>query len=235
MTTLSPIRHTTVGIGTAFERHALSFLTTSMSMSLRRVGGANDGGVDLRGWWYIPRETYGNAERVSSPEDDSRRLRVMVQCKAERKSVGPRAIRELEGVIAQLNYRREQAPTETAIAILISQSGFTRNAMLHATQSNTPLMLLHLPGGQPEDASQPSASTKGDRNLPAANEYHDMTTAESAWWNRALSHKVLNGKIELRREMLAGKDGMMTSVGLWMDGKRVPRYVSNPADISKDL
>ena len=44
----------TVHRGTAFENRALSLLTEHMSMSLTRVGGSNDGGVDLIGWWWVP-------------------------------------------------------------------------------------------------------------------------------------------------------------------------------------
>lgn len=40
--------------GTAFEKRALSLLTEHMSMSLTRVGGSHDGGVDLIGWWWVP-------------------------------------------------------------------------------------------------------------------------------------------------------------------------------------
>lgn len=38
-----------------------------------------------------------------------RRLRVLAQCKAEKKSVGPRAVRELEGVMSQLEFRQFRA------------------------------------------------------------------------------------------------------------------------------
>jgi hypothetical protein len=44
----------TVQRGTAFEYRALALLTKHMSMSLTRVGGSYDGGVDLIGWWWVP-------------------------------------------------------------------------------------------------------------------------------------------------------------------------------------
>jgi hypothetical protein len=62
-------------------------------MSLTQVGGAGDGGVDLRGWWTIPK-------LGSTSMSEGRRLRVLGQCKAERKALGPRIVRELEGVMA---------------------------------------------------------------------------------------------------------------------------------------
>src|SRR6266851_1323834 len=46
----------TVHRGTAFEYRALALLTKHLSMSLTRVGGSHDGGVDLIGWWWLPCE-----------------------------------------------------------------------------------------------------------------------------------------------------------------------------------
>jgi hypothetical protein len=65
-------------------------------MEMTQVGGAGDGGVDLRGWWTIPR----TGSEGSTSTNNSRRLRVLGQCKAERKALGPRIVRELEGVMA---------------------------------------------------------------------------------------------------------------------------------------
>ena len=48
----------TVQRGTAFEYRALALLTKHMSMSLTRVGGSYDGGVDLIGWWWVPSENH---------------------------------------------------------------------------------------------------------------------------------------------------------------------------------
>jgi hypothetical protein len=50
----------TVQRGTAFEYRALALLTKHMSMSLTRVGGSYDGGVDLIGWWWVPSENHTN-------------------------------------------------------------------------------------------------------------------------------------------------------------------------------
>ncbi|ADV22405.1 hypothetical protein I315_00748 [Cryptococcus gattii Ru294] len=224
-----PIRRTTIEVGTAFEKHALSFLNKSMSMSLRRVGGANDGGVDLRGWWWVPRMATPAIEFAASENDGGlRRLRVLAQCKAEKKSVGPRAVRELEGVMSQLEFRREQQSTaEAAIAILISQSGFTKNAMQHATQSRIPLMLLHLPGGQPTALTLMSSSPESDTGTFPNQE---RIKVESAWWNRSLSHGILGGKMELRREVLVTSDGLGASTALWMDGKKLDRCVPSEVD-----
>lgn len=109
MTIRLPIRRTTVDIGRAFELHCLRFLQEQMYMELTQVGGAGDGGVDLRGWWTVPRSP-------SSDGSTSRRLRVLGQCKAERKALGPRIVRELEGVMA---HQRGMPLSERGIGLMI--------------------------------------------------------------------------------------------------------------------
>lgn len=69
-------------------------------MSLTQVGGAGDGGVDLRGWWNVPKIGSPSSSTLTLRSDHTRRLRVLGQCKAERKALGPRIVRELEGVMA---------------------------------------------------------------------------------------------------------------------------------------
>ncbi|OCF43817.1 hypothetical protein I317_02259 [Kwoniella heveanensis CBS 569] len=391
---------TTLDIGTTFENHALRYLNEGLYMNVRRVGGAGDGGIDLRGWWWLPRSGRGvatapsaatSATRASSPSpssspsastpistltstttsdplspspttmsmDDIRRVKVVAQCKAEKKPLGPRAIREMEGVMAGLAYRlgkgrgrqssldssselnpphsvgkghvesddrssdfkigldnnslsygsaaaaEDAQRNEPTVALLISQSGFSKSTMTQATSSGTPLMLIHLPGGKFEPASAPAPETnedghdpkienrsmgedrksgsagmegpvKGDGRAPTspssspppasaafslpshspssphsnsidaprgANAACDIHV-ESIWWNRALSHSVLNvsdsdcetggrsgSTLELRKTVMqprpssdgSGSSPMSVGVALWMDGKPVGR------------
>lgn len=146
-------------------------------MSLSRVGGASDGGVDLQGWWWLPALSSPQHEQVSPPTQDShlfaspparRRLRVLAQCKAHAKKMGPHAVREMEGVLHQYQYKarpndpshsshlrntEDQDPYadnnnnegESAVALLISQSPFTRQTILRTMSSSVPFLLLHLP------------------------------------------------------------------------------------------
>ncbi|WWC92746.1 uncharacterized protein L201_007705 [Kwoniella dendrophila CBS 6074] len=180
-------RRTTLDIGTSFEKHVSDYLNNELYMNLRRIGGANDGGIDLKGWWWLPKPKYKfgpqsqsqiqiQSQNRSSDIENLKRIRVIVQCKAEKKSLGPRAIRELEGVMNNLNYRNNRLLTSSteslsfelsqdknllqeeeerlnikdSIGILCSQSGFTKQTMLYSTSSNIPLMLIHLPGGKLE-------------------------------------------------------------------------------------
>lgn len=100
-----------------------------------------------------------------------------------------------------------------ALAVLLSQSGFSPKAMIHATRSSTPLLLVHLPGGRPEQDQE-----QGEVEV------------EGAVWNAAAGgpQGLLGGVLELRREILdeSGRDGITgdmrvrSRVGLWCNGKR---------------
>jgi len=103
-----------------------------------------------------------------------------------------------------------------ALAILLSQSGFSPKAMIHATRSSTPLLLVHLPGGQ----------------LPTSpvEEQGEGIEVEGAIWNTALGGPtgLLGGGMELRREILdhsgvdtiTGDSKVRARVGIWYNGKR---------------
>ena len=122
--------YSSTAIGTAFERHALKFLNHHLNMSLTRVGRAGDQGIDLRGWWWLPQQalrdpTASSSTSTLSSMDLNRnmdrkgkgkaleavhelvRMRVVGQCKAHSAKVGPRDVRELEGVMAGLRLWRE--------------------------------------------------------------------------------------------------------------------------------
>ena len=132
----------TVARGTAFEERSLRLLREHLSMSLARVGGKSDGGIDLAGWWWLPHAHAHTSTPTPDPAQPRRRLRVLAQCKAESKKMGPAYLRELEGVA--LRHQHAQ-PDRTLIAALISQSAFTKACLVAAQASPVPLMLLHLP------------------------------------------------------------------------------------------
>ncbi|EMR10829.1 hypothetical protein PNEG_00975 [Pneumocystis murina B123] len=77
------------------------------NMDLWRVGGRNDQGIDLRGYWYYEREK------------TKYKLPVIIQCKNEKKKIGSKYIREMNGVLSGEN---------EGILGLISCCGFTEMA-----------------------------------------------------------------------------------------------------------
>jgi len=110
----------------------------------------------------MPHEDWGLGNR--------RRLRVLAQCKAEKRKMGPAYLRELEGVVyrhatpSALNSSirvpnalasgdlphggNTHVPTPAeppAVALLVSESAFTRGCLLAANASPLPFLLVHLP------------------------------------------------------------------------------------------
>ena len=343
----------TVHRGTAFENRALALLTKHMSMSLTRVGGSHDGGIDLLGWWWVPREKFcayhamfsgasppptqsfyiymlrciasrrarsgqtlctkkkillalfpplpdpldattsaSEAPRTTNSNSNAanrRRLRVLAQCKAEKRKMGPAYLRELEGVVYRhaalaattatpapdssllLRNRlqdsnstsdppRPTSSTTTAaasvpaatpikmtttpptamdhhhspvVAILVSESAFTRNCLLAAHASPLPFLLVHLP---------PTTTTTSGSNGGGA-----VASAElgAIFGNPALvsARGVLGGELEIRWERGTGagagalsgggaldassggaRGGSGGRPGLWWQGQPLPSW-----------
>ena len=158
------------GRGAAYEKACLNTLKSWMGMRLHHTGGAGDGGVDLRGWWE-PGPLHAGAYRV------------LVQCKAEKKPVGPVVVRELEGTLLRAGWvdqRAQATAPEPLFAILASASGFSKQSLLHTRSSPLPMLLLHLAA----DVSQDT--------LP------DTLPCEGFVWNEALAgrHGLLGGAFE---------------------------------------
>jgi len=188
--TPDPPMFSTVHIGTAFEKRAMRLLQTNLSMSLSRVGGKSDGGIDLQGWWWLP--FVPNALRTSVHRQ---RVRVFAQCKAEKKKVGPKYIREMEGVI-----HRHLDNSNPTVALFISESPFTKEALLRTQSSSIPFFLLHLPSEHEDDIG-------------------------SMVWNHALSgtNGLLRGKVEARWERSMDCDGVGRP-SLWVQNQRAPSW-----------
>ncbi|ORY63137.1 uncharacterized protein BCR38DRAFT_458367 [Pseudomassariella vexata] len=74
----------TTYVGTHFE-YTVGMALEKLGFTLRRIGGTSDHGIDLLGTWTVPSAAHP--------------LRVMVQCKvsAQKTSIGPHQVRELEG------------------------------------------------------------------------------------------------------------------------------------------
>ncbi|KAF9465089.1 hypothetical protein BDZ94DRAFT_1254462 [Collybia nuda] len=205
----------TVYRGTEFEKRSLKILHDNMSMSLRRVGGKSDGGIDLLGWWWLPENSLleSNLPR--------RRFRIIAQCKAEKKKTSPKYVREMEGVLHRyISLERGgsipttptmppngafHSPQYPLVALLISESPFTKSTILRAQSSPVPFFLLHIPPRP--DTSDVSDDEQGDR-------------VGSAVWNPALAgvRGLLGGKMEIRWERAPGSSGRP---GLWWHGQKL--------------
>ncbi|SCV69389.1 BQ2448_2409 [Microbotryum intermedium] len=142
----APSRISTVALGTAYELATRQFLSQPpLSLhSLLRIGGSNDKGIDLRGFFYtLPRPTSSLVETdetsTRSPaRRPKRRLPVIIQCKAVSKPLPPSIIREFEGVLS----------TEPkCLGILVGMNGFTELAIKRAFASEFPIGLLRLGKG----------------------------------------------------------------------------------------
>jgi hypothetical protein len=209
--------------GAAFERHCLQLLQDQFSMDLRRVGGRNDGGIDLVGWWWIPTGTENAIE--SGGAGGARRIRVIAQCKSERKKFKPSYVREMEGVVYRAKYPSSFPGNESTVekevesddgkpyptvALLISASVFTPATLLRALSSPVPFFLLHVP---PQPSLLPSFEASDVSGNPGG-----------AFWNAALggANGVLRGKMEVRWERKISEDGQAVGrPGLWYEGERV--------------
>ena len=80
----------TVHVGTHYEYTVLQTLRR-YALSLDRIGGRDDAGIDLVGTWHLP-------ER-----ERERALRVLVQCKSLKTKLGPNVVRELEGTLSLIH------------------------------------------------------------------------------------------------------------------------------------
>ncbi|KZS97087.1 hypothetical protein SISNIDRAFT_449803 [Sistotremastrum niveocremeum HHB9708] len=270
MQQLATGRLSAVSRGTAFESRALETLK-SLSMSLTRVGGKSDGGIDLQGWWWLP-SLVDSQDSISSTSTSTtsasasalrshtrtpgrRRIRVLGQCKAEKKKLGPRNVREMEGVVsrfmamprtfdAQSSVHPQPSspedstihqPTQTdLVAILVSQSAFTKATLLQAQSSPIPFFLLHLPDHSDFQTSPPSPATLLDPDM-------QNLSIGSAVWNPALGGRsgLLKGEFELRWEWDSRSSKSSISgtepagrPGLWFQGTKLKSWVDGDENLS---
>ncbi|KAJ7592976.1 hypothetical protein C8J56DRAFT_929990 [Mycena floridula] len=214
MPTIQPLaRLSTTHIGTAFEHRCLNILQNNLSMSLTRVGGKSDGGIDLLGWWWLP-----ELQRATEPLQ-RKRIRILAQCKAEKRKMGPHYVREMEGVLYRYMSKSDSEHADPTVALLLSQSAFTKETLLRANSSPVPMFLLHIP-----IAAEP-IPTEGQDELPAGH-------FGSAVWNAALGSEkgLLKGQVEARWEWPQDGNGIGRP-GLWFQGKRLGNF--SPSEVSK--
>lgn len=224
-------------------------------MLLRRVGGKSDWGIDLLGWWWLPlcsADAVMPAGDASKKWPDSdilprRRLRVLAQCKAEKKKFGPNYVREMEGVWhthayppshltppqplaghshmapdAPLHEQRFEEPSHRCVALLISESPFTKSTLRSALSSTVPFLLLYLPQVLPDAPSGPTGPSTVHSHIGAAYPNPPLVQViaplEIRWErpNRPID--------ELPSEMVSEGSGRP---GLWLDGRRISSWTTD--------
>jgi hypothetical protein len=221
----------TVHRGVAFEERSRKLLRDNLSMSLRRVGGKSDGGIDLQGWWWLPALTQSSSAQARSIlgyGGPRHRLRVLAQCKAEKKRLGPNYVREMEGVIhRQLSNAQQTAMPQVhphhicpTVALIISESTFTKATLLHALSSPIPMFLLHFP---PVPGTVELEHAYGEKPIPS------FDGIGSAFWNPALAGEkgLLRGEIDIRWEHSVVGGGRP---GLWRKRSKIVSWIPDVDD-----
>ncbi|KAJ2721695.1 hypothetical protein GGI07_003810 [Coemansia sp. Benny D115] len=114
----------TVEAGTAYENLVVDTFNR-LGAQLERVGGANDQGIDFRGFWSLPKQ---------------HPFYLIGQCKYyEHKRIGPSVIREWEGVMS-----RQEMDT---LGVVATTGGFTRHGVNAVLSSAYPIALATIDGG----------------------------------------------------------------------------------------
>ncbi|KAH9996216.1 hypothetical protein BJV77DRAFT_1065856 [Russula vinacea] len=230
----------TVHRGTAFEYRALALLTKHMSMSLMRVGGSYDGGVDLTGWWWVPSESrttpYGLQHSKPAPPAHPRPMQ------SRKEEDGPRLPARARGRRIQIYVPTSPTPPEAKakqqekepppVALLVSESAFTRNCLLAAHASPLPFLLVHLP---PQPLPSNSNSNSGGSSSSSS-------AIGAVFGNPALvsAKGVLGGELEIRWERGAAvpPSGVLCGGGsgrprLWWQGQPLASWTPD-ADVDAD-
>ena len=171
-----------------------------------------------------------------------RRLRVIAQCKDEKKKAGPKYVRELEGVLYRYtaeayvtqapslasmsrplphvlgqqddaeNYHRAADPI---VGLLISSAPFTKASMLRANSSSMPLALLHIPS-----VPYSVLPDESESRIESSEQLDDIGNLGSLVFNPALASGLLHNQLQPRWEHpLDNKHGGRP--GLWFNGRRV--------------
>lgn len=224
----------TVLKGVTFENKSLRVLRDHLSMSLRRVGGKGDGGVDLQGWWWLPAECLKHlgVDELTNERQEATRVavRVLAQCKAEGKKIGPRFIREFEGTILrnsaylsanELYDSPNRSVRNAVVGLFASTSPFTKASILQAFSSPIPLALVHLP--QPLDQSvAPPESVQANTFSP--------DILGTLLFNPALggANGLLRGLVEPRWER--SLESLEGRPGLWNNEQRIESWVPEDAE-----
>ncbi|KAL2153133.1 hypothetical protein VTH82DRAFT_4288 [Thermothelomyces myriococcoides] len=129
-----------VYVGTHFE-YTVAGALARFGLSLRRVGGASDCGIDLLGTWSLP--PFSAEYQQQQHRHYHRQLRVLVQCKAVQRP-GPNLVRELEGAFvgAPAGWRAT-ADRHGVLGLLVTERPATKGIREALTRSRWPMGRSH--------------------------------------------------------------------------------------------
>lgn len=199
-----------VAKGTLYEYTALAALSRLGFQRLIRSGGSNDNGVDLHGLFAVAAAENGSTAAAHSVAEtikpsrfkkknekpgQNRDLRqgigfkVIVQCKATKRSLGSKLMREMAGVHArsvhddvfaarlssthqqeqeqqqeQKQEQQQQQKRYPTVLLLVSDSGLTQQALAQLRASNMPLAYLSLNKLAVSDSSSDDSSGGSKRH-----------------------------------------------------------------------
>nr|CAG8472836.1 411_t:CDS:1 [Entrophospora candida] len=114
----------TVYKGTIYEYETVKCLENVFGIVSRRVGGAGDKGIDLRGQWFL---------------SENKKFNIIGQCKNLSQSCKSSSVREFEGTLCHESLN--------TIGILSSKSGFSKNSISRFQTSPMPLILMKVSQG----------------------------------------------------------------------------------------
>lgn len=141
----------TTAKGTKFESECIATLQRQHAgeMQLYRKGGAGDKGVDFLGWW--------DTDAPGSDEERQQlRIRIIGQCKAYSKQIGPAHVREFIAVVLKAQSMGQQP----VLGILCAQNGFSQGAY-SAMQASGCAMGLYKPIHKPMKISTGVSDQQG--------------------------------------------------------------------------
>ncbi|TPX33884.1 hypothetical protein SmJEL517_g03333 [Synchytrium microbalum] len=142
---------------------------SQLGFHLRHVGGANDKGVDLRGTWNI-----------QPPPSQPPHVNVIIQCKNEASSIGPKSIREFEGTLSK--------ETGLTLGLFVSSRGLTKKSMQAIHASTLPIGFATL----------------------ILNNSSSQTLLKELQFNHAAQRKVMPSNIVLAPRYIQASDGSWT-------------------------
>ncbi|CAI4036590.1 hypothetical protein SMKI_15G4380 [Saccharomyces mikatae IFO 1815] len=162
------VAHSTVFQGNLYEYTVMRELSEKLQMTrLRKIGGAHDGGVDVKGYWPVDDIYWKTSSLIPSLEmtDNMKRtnsqngfvlkplkyriidhtfepLKVLAQCKAFTKSkLSPREFRELVGTFTSLVSHNQRNKT---VCIMCSPHLLTKDSLKLINNISLPMIYLRV-------------------------------------------------------------------------------------------